>query len=123
MLVDGWIETFDGYQPAGGEYPEDDGSYLQLRSRFEIRGDVDTEDFCRMMDIERAVGHLRETHPMSAAVLCLAMMGWTPAEINETCRKLRTPAASHFDRGIAYCRAYLSGDDAEKAFMSGKKRG
>ena len=123
-LIDGFIYDADRgeYRAGGGSDPHDDGCYLLIRSRMEVQGDVDSVEFTEMLDVERAIGKLRERYPIAAMVLALSMLGWTPQEIEATfAGKLRTPAVRHFDRGIAYCRAYLSGDDAEAAYMAGKR--
>jgi len=121
-LIDGWILDDGEYRPAGRLYASEDGSFLQHRAKMERTGAVDSLEFTLMLDVERAVGKLRERYPIAAMVLSLSMLGWTPQEIEATfAGKLRTPAVRHFDRGIAYCRAYLSGDDAEAAYMAGKR--
>lgn len=123
-VIDGYVYDENQGQtvPAGHSNPADDGCWLQHRARLEARGDVDSVEFTLMLDVERAVGKLQEAHPIAAAVLALSMMGWTPGEIEQTFAKMRTPAARHFDKGIAYCRAYLSGEDAEAAFMAAHRR-
>jgi hypothetical protein len=123
QLIDGffWDEMRGTYRSAGGQVAADDGSYLQIRARMERTGDIDSEEFCRMIDLERAQAKLRDSHPIAALVMMAAYNGWTTQEIDATLRKLRQPAGRHLDKAIEYCRAYLSGEDAEAAFMRGSK--
>lgn len=123
-LVDGWISAPQAGEARwqGGMLAGDDGSWLLHRARLERFGEVDSEECSEVLDIERAVTALQKSHPVAAMTLALVMFGWDPAELERDLGRFHRPATTHLDRGIAYCRAYLSGDDPERAFLAAKPR-
>lgn len=105
-------------RPAGGATPSDDASWLMFRARIERMGHIDSEEMSEVLDIERAVTQLQQKHPITAMAIALMMFGWDAEELEETFRRFHTSAAMHIEKGEAYCQAYLSGKDPEKAFLS-----
>lgn len=92
-----------------------------FRARIERLGQIDSEEMTEVLDIERAVTQLQQKHPITAMAMALIMFGWDAEELEETFKRFHTSAAMHIEKGEAYCQAYLSGKDPEKAFLSARR--
>ncbi len=115
-----WLGTFDS-----GHWEEAQGSYLQLRSRAETKGDIDEGYFCEMLDLDRALNALHRVNPVAAAIVTLVRDGWTVDEIEDTFgQKLRTPAGKLIDKATCFLRAYMNGatmGEAKRAYSAGRR--
>jgi hypothetical protein len=112
-LVEGQIqkglETWHWY--------EVEGAWAELRSYVEQSGDVDSEAFVEVLDLENAIASLRGEHPEAALVVIARMFNFERDDL----RVFR-----NFDRlsekAKAYLSAYLSGRDPEDAYRRAARR-
>ena len=112
VLVDGerWSDLLDRPVPAPG--------WLNVRAYYEHSGRVDMENFCDVIDIERALAGLERRDHMAAAVVWLRLGGFTYREIAQIMRSRSVARLS--EKGQAWMAAFLSGSDPEKAYTAAR---
>jgi hypothetical protein len=89
-------------------------SWAAIRSDIEYRGDVEQPAFHEVMDLERSLEQLAQRHPDAAAIVILRLWGFDHGEFNTVLPKSNWRRVAR--KGAAWIAAYLSGDDAEKAY-------
>ncbi len=116
-LVEGFV-----YDEDRGAWVEAEASWAALRSWVEHYGNVESEGWLEVLDIERAIARLSRQHPAAAVVVILTLFGWEQHEIAEVLR-LRTPYARLLDKAKNFLEADLSGRDPTKAYKSTRRKG
>jgi len=102
----------------GGFYspdsPDDDhwietSHLLELRARVERAGDVESEAFATVIDLERAISALQARHPDAAAVVtCVAFLDFDARQLAEVFGPRRNWARLQ-NKAVAWMAAYLAG--------------
>lgn len=109
-LVEGMVfRGVDDRNPS--DWIEVDGHWGDLRSRAERTGDVESEGWLEVLDLENAIAAMRGDHPQAASVVTLHLHGFTAADVKYIKNYERLLA-----KGVAYILAYLSGHDPETAY-------
>lgn len=107
-LVNGevWSEVLHRSVPTPG--------WLSVRAHFEKTGRIDDEEFCTVIDLERAVAGLENRDFEAAAVIYLRAWGLKFDAIAKIMRRRNVVRLA--EKGQAWMAAYLSGGDPEAAY-------
>lgn len=108
----------EGGVSKGRHWIEVDGSWADLRSSIERTGDVESEAWLEVLDLENAISALRGDHPLSALAVIAHLWGFDAGEVRGALRNYNSLTA----RGMAYLTAYLSGEDPEQAYRRPRRR-
>lgn len=100
------------------DWIEVDGSWADIRSRTELTGDVESEAWLEVLDLDNAIASLKGKHPPAAAVVCLTLFGFDRSDATFIRNYDRL-----LERGKAYLQAYLAGEDPDEAYRRGYRRG
>lgn len=82
---------------------------LELRARIERTGNVESEAFAMVIDLERAISALQSRHPDAAAVVtCVAFLDFDIGQLEQVFGTRRNWARLQ-NKAIAWMAAYLAG--------------
>lgn len=115
--------------PIGDDGPYDEQRVAAILSRWglirgavEESGDVERADWAEVLDLERAIEALASKHIPAAGVLALVAWGFNLGEVafivGRRPHTRKGEVSKFYRQGLAWCTAYLSGEDPEDAWKN-----